>query len=57
MFFKTFKIKANAVLFFLVDDTLSEKTGKKTLDADGLKIMPKDGKCLWPSMGPFGLAL
>jgi Transposase DDE domain len=29
LFFKTLKIKANSVLFFVVDDTLSEKTGKK----------------------------
>ena len=28
-FFKTFKIKPNSVLFFVVDDTLSQKTGKK----------------------------
>lgn len=28
-FFKTLKIKTNSVLFLVVDDTLSEKTGKK----------------------------
>ena len=28
-FFKTLQIKPNSVLFFVVDDTLSEKTGKK----------------------------
>ena len=39
-FFKTLKIKTGSVLFFVVDDTLSEKTEKRSPGADGIKIMP-----------------